>query len=1120
MGQNPSETNDISKRVKQTLKTSIESINHNKEKTSTYTNMYEGSELEEGEIIEGPSTMNSNCTENVDLVKTDGLNKVEFREDGAKNINYYDRDFKPRRVDQRENEIDTARRSIIVYDKEVYETIDSWEPRDVQDSNGKYNGEKNDEKDNRDIDNNKDVNLEKNKEWNDQCGKNDHSNYQSDQANDHREKKTNDTINQKSDPSVKNSLCEKDETLINGEIVVDITVSKDTQNQRNITLHNRRSETHNGSREITRTSREKEKIKDDDDIPRRKAGYKRRRRSHSKYSGRDKKKYKRYQHIPQQLRQGKEKGLTYSLKRKSDNKTFEKKSRRPRVHSLERKRSSPILVENGRRVDTHDHKDRTEERQQSNSRYGSPVSDRSLSPYEKLPISKQSDEDISDVKTVCTYLTGEEQKKNIIVTIYKKLIRFLSERHLTFMDSLAIQNWLMNDPKFSYTFKPDGLLKQLITKHNSLFARDLDQRVWPKTDIKICNIFTANPYKTHECDDLHICKYYMLSKCDLPRCKFGHQLFNYHNKNVLSKYFLNDFDKQQISTLMRTKESRNITTLPLVCKFYNNEGGCTKPHCMHLHLCKYFLSGTCKFDGVCKRLHTLRDDQPARILTCFYSINPYEDDGTIIKLISKTFQDNKIKLKRDLVENTSPRSVNSVAKTDTPTIMKDEVHEKLRDDNRGIAHSSNTSLNMQSTTWPDFIPLDCSNDRDAMSEIKPESIKLEKDNIGDNAYNAREPPIIVLNSGFVKQELEHAKSNYCHVNQSALNDVDKDELLDHDPRKVVVKEQNESLDNIGREERDVYLNTDKGKEIIHTNPVMNHATTVQMPVNIAENPNADNDFSIATVDGMPTKVVNLPSWKSLRQTLKTESCIDWPDNRNESVETNDSLIPNNVQDETNKDQDLKDDDPIQITGQNNSVGHKASEADLDRDQKTDAVDNNQPNLEQSESNAGSNNVNNFDTEYQDEIKDEIIVHDDANTNCTSPTNNDCNVENYSETQEEMTRNIEDCDVPSQDVDSMNDLGEKSISLDHLDGPFQMENENEKSGKDSTDDYVTSDDLEQEHVVLVMEYKSKTYPGKISFRKVYGVWSMACLSDEWNELEPDEVKAIERFIDIMRKGGEK
>ena len=120
------------------------------------------------------------------------------------------------------------------------------------------------------------------------------------------------------------------------------------------------------------------------------------------------------------------------------------------------------------------------------------------------------------------------------------------------------------------------------------------------------------------CNRLHVCKFYLLSNsCHIAKsgrqCKFGHDLTTAHNRNLLQEHYLDELRVEELRNLFSSIKSRCDITKPLLCKFYNIGNGCTKEgtsqKCQFLHLCRHYISGTCKFGKGCKRSHDLTNPQ-------------------------------------------------------------------------------------------------------------------------------------------------------------------------------------------------------------------------------------------------------------------------------------------------------------------------------------------------------------------------------------------------------------------------------------------------------------------------------------------------------------------------------
>ncbi|CAC5389226.1 PARP7S [Mytilus coruscus] len=131
------------------------------------------------------------------------------------------------------------------------------------------------------------------------------------------------------------------------------------------------------------------------------------------------------------------------------------------------------------------------------------------------------------------------------------------------------------------------------------------------------------------CDKLHICKFYLLSNsCHVAKvgklCAFGHDLTTAHNKALLRDNFMDELRLEDLRNLFRSVKSRCPMTTPQICKFYNVGKGCSKETrgqpCPFLHLCRFYISGTCKFGKGCRRSHDLLNQQ-VKVLLEKYGIS-------------------------------------------------------------------------------------------------------------------------------------------------------------------------------------------------------------------------------------------------------------------------------------------------------------------------------------------------------------------------------------------------------------------------------------------------------------------------------------------------------------------
>ena len=155
--------------------------------------------------------------------------------------------------------------------------------------------------------------------------------------------------------------------------------------------------------------------------------------------------------------------------------------------------------------------------------------------------------------------------------------------------------------------------------------------------IKICKFSDTRSNANCKCDALHICKFFMLSECQDMFCAFGHDLRTEHNVRILKKHFLHRLTIKQLKAFIRQKQTRNETTIPLICNFYNSVRGCKHENmtedteCSYIHVCRYYTRNNCKFGSGCKRSHDLLSGQSLKILKLYgLEQNPSEEILTLL----------------------------------------------------------------------------------------------------------------------------------------------------------------------------------------------------------------------------------------------------------------------------------------------------------------------------------------------------------------------------------------------------------------------------------------------------------------------------------------------------------
>ncbi|XP_052784481.1 uncharacterized protein LOC128220223 [Mya arenaria] len=144
-----------------------------------------------------------------------------------------------------------------------------------------------------------------------------------------------------------------------------------------------------------------------------------------------------------------------------------------------------------------------------------------------------------------------------------------------------------------------------------------------------------------ECNALHVCKFYFLSRCPNKHCKFGHKLKTEHNIGVLKNHKLHRLTGEEIMIFLRDVENRNKETVPAVCKYYIREKSCYKGDntdfdtiCHGLHMCQYAVKNRCT-NKECEKSHSIRDIQPNSLLVK-YGLDPDElGDGKVMTMLKE-----------------------------------------------------------------------------------------------------------------------------------------------------------------------------------------------------------------------------------------------------------------------------------------------------------------------------------------------------------------------------------------------------------------------------------------------------------------------------------------------------
>ena len=129
-----------------------------------------------------------------------------------------------------------------------------------------------------------------------------------------------------------------------------------------------------------------------------------------------------------------------------------------------------------------------------------------------------------------------------------------------------------------------------------------------------------------QCLQIHLCPHFIKGNCTFGgKCRRSHNLTDHHTMRVLHRFNLSQIHPNSLMEFLRrivdeTEMERTaaVLSVPDVCKFYNNEGGCGKgDNCPYLHVCKHFVDGDCKFGPKCKRDHNFKNRHNKEVLKEF-----------------------------------------------------------------------------------------------------------------------------------------------------------------------------------------------------------------------------------------------------------------------------------------------------------------------------------------------------------------------------------------------------------------------------------------------------------------------------------------------------------------------
>lgn len=138
-------------------------------------------------------------------------------------------------------------------------------------------------------------------------------------------------------------------------------------------------------------------------------------------------------------------------------------------------------------------------------------------------------------------------------------------------------------------------------------------------NVELCTDYKKSKCSSPECARLHVCSFYVRGDCSFgERCRYRHDFMDNHEEKLLKEHKLSGLDHSSLLTVLRQaifgSDSSSVDNAQ-VCPQYNSVPGCSiGSACPKLHLCSWFVKGTCKKGIRCDKSHALAEEN-SRILS-------------------------------------------------------------------------------------------------------------------------------------------------------------------------------------------------------------------------------------------------------------------------------------------------------------------------------------------------------------------------------------------------------------------------------------------------------------------------------------------------------------------------
>lgn len=199
---------------------------------------------------------------------------------------------------------------------------------------------------------------------------------------------------------------------------------------------------------------------------------------------------------------------------------------------------------------------------------------------------------------------------------FSQFIKQMTEHVLAWEFTMPLSGLALairNDPSCKYLQLKPVTLQKILQSYPESFqfqgARE-DPVVSLCISVDICNNVRNCP-GFPQCKDLHICRYFMMDNCVHTRkkvktpCPYPHSLETRHNRKVRQHHHLQNLNIDALKKLIQGSSDRASQEAPVDLKlcFYYTRRVCERDRCPYLHLCEFFVKGTCKFNSKCKKSH-------------------------------------------------------------------------------------------------------------------------------------------------------------------------------------------------------------------------------------------------------------------------------------------------------------------------------------------------------------------------------------------------------------------------------------------------------------------------------------------------------------------------------------